>query len=270
MIHAPRVELGDADDDRDDERQERADAVDEEAGAPALFLVRDVVLRHARLRQREAREHADRVEADEVVDLGVGDDDEHGRRDGEEDDPVREDEPVAALGELARHEVVARVEAREAREVGEAGVRGEDQDERGAGLQHEVQDGSEAPTFRRPASPICEMTVGVPFANGATCILAARIDRPRNITPSVEPMITSVSRAFFHSGTWNAGTPFEIASTPVTAAPPFANAVSTLYERGAHEESAADVAEVHDADLVHVLDGQVREEQPVQRRSRAG
>ena len=34
----------------------------------------------------------------------------------------------------------------------------------------------------------------------------------------------SVVRAFFHSGGLNAGTPFEIASTPVTAAPPEAKA----------------------------------------------
>ena len=40
-------------------------------------------------------------------------------------------------------------------------------------------------------------------------------------------MITSVVRAFFHAGLRNAGTPFEIASTPVTAAPPDANACST-------------------------------------------
>ena len=40
-------------------------------------------------------------------------------------------------------------------------------------------------------------------------------------------MITSVCRALRHSGLRNAGTPFEIASTPVTAAPPEANAWST-------------------------------------------
>ena len=34
----------------------------------------------------------------------------------------------------------------------------------------------------------------------------------------------SVVRAFFHSTGLNAGTPFETASTPVTAAPPDANA----------------------------------------------
>ena len=71
------------------------------------------------------------------------------------------------------------------------------------------------------------MTVGVPSSNGTTCMCAASTDSPRNITPSSEPMTTSVVRAFFHSGLRNAGTPFEIASTPVTAAPPDANACST-------------------------------------------
>ena len=41
-------------------------------------------------------------------------------------------------------------------------------------------------------------------------------------------MITSVLRAFFHAGGRNAGTPLEIASTPVTAAPPEPNALSTM------------------------------------------
>ena len=40
-------------------------------------------------------------------------------------------------------------------------------------------------------------------------------------------MMTRVVRAFFHAGSRNAGTPFEIASTPVTAAPPDAKAWST-------------------------------------------
>ena len=34
-------------------------------------------------------------------------------------------------------------------------------------------------------------------------------------------------RAFFHAGSWKAGTPLEMASTPVTAAPPEAKARST-------------------------------------------
>ena len=45
--------------------------------------------------------------------------------------------------------------------------------------------------------------------------------------PSVPPMMNSALRAFSHSGLRNAVTPFEIASTPVTAAPPEAKAFST-------------------------------------------
>ena len=44
-------------------------------------------------------------------------------------------------------------------------------------------------------------------------------------------MTTRVERAFFHSGFLNAGTPLEIASTPVTAAPPEANDVQDQRER---------------------------------------
>ena len=40
-------------------------------------------------------------------------------------------------------------------------------------------------------------------------------------------MTISVDRAFFHSGFLNAGTPLEIASTPVMAAPPDAKACSS-------------------------------------------
>ncbi len=40
-------------------------------------------------------------------------------------------------------------------------------------------------------------------------------------------MMTSVWRAFFHDGSLNAGTPLEMASTPVTAAPPEAKACRT-------------------------------------------
>ena len=45
-----------------------------------------------------------------------------------------------------------------------------------------------------------------------------------NIAPSSVPMVTSVRRAFFHSGGLNAGTPSLIASTPVSALLPDANA----------------------------------------------
>ena len=40
-------------------------------------------------------------------------------------------------------------------------------------------------------------------------------------------MMTSVWRAFLHAGSLKAGTPLEMASTPVTAAPPEANALAS-------------------------------------------
>ena len=71
-------------------------------------------------------------------------------------------------------------------------------------------------------------------------------------------MITSVVRAFFHAGSRNAGTPFEIASTPVTAAPPEANAVQDDEERGAHEEPGRRTLPscTHAVGVGRVLDGQ--------------
>ena len=47
---------------------------------------------------------------------------------------------------------------------------------------------------------------------------------PTNIVPSSPPIHISVVRAFFHSGGRNAGTPFEMASTPVIAVLPDASA----------------------------------------------
>src|SRR3954468_22666510 len=62
---------------------------------------------------------------------------------------------------------------------------------------------------------------------GSVCIDFANHEMPMNMMPRQTPMTMSVDRAFFHSGFLNAGTPFEIASTPVMAAPPEANAWSS-------------------------------------------
>ena len=43
---------------------------------------------------------------------------------------------------------------------------------------------------------------------------------PKNSEPRSTPIQTSVAAAFFDSGRRNAGTPFEIASTPVSATAP--------------------------------------------------
>ena len=72
MTHAPCVNFVTAMITSTTNGQERAEAVDEQSGPPSLLLVPEVVAGHSRLRQREAGEHADRVERDEPVDLAVG------------------------------------------------------------------------------------------------------------------------------------------------------------------------------------------------------
>ena len=52
----------------------------------------------------------------------------------------------------------------------------------------------------------------------------ARYEIPRNIVTEMIPMMRSVSEAFFDCGRRNAGTPLEIASTPVRAVEPDENA----------------------------------------------
>jgi hypothetical protein len=64
----------------------------------------------------------------------------------------------------------------------------------------------------------------VSCSDGIAPLIPARIDVPMNITPTSTPITASVVRAFDASGRWNAGTPFETASTPVIALQPSANA----------------------------------------------
>ena len=52
----------------------------------------------------------------------------------------------------------------------------------------------------------------------------ARYEIPRNTTPSTTAIATIVVWAFFHSGGLNAGVPLLIASVPVIAEQPSANA----------------------------------------------
>ncbi len=54
------------------------------------------------------------------------------------------------------------------------------------------------------------------------CVASQEI--PRNIVMAITPMTASVSAAFFACGRRKAGTPFEIASTPVSAVEPEENA----------------------------------------------
>ena len=58
---------------------------------------------------------------------------------------------------------------------------------------------------------------------GYGCSRCASTEIPKNSVPSSTPIHTSVVAAFFASGRRNEGTPFEIASTPVSATAPDEN-----------------------------------------------
>ena len=116
------AELHDDKDQNDAERQHRGETVYGELVLPALLAHADVMLGHASARHGEAGEDADRVDADQDAHLGVGPDEERLGADGEDDDPVREDQPVAAPRESAREEGVFGHEAGKVREPVEARV----------------------------------------------------------------------------------------------------------------------------------------------------
>ena len=99
------------------------------AQRPARPAVPEPVAHHARLRQREGDEHPERVERDQRVRVPGEQHEEPDRQERQDDDAVRERQPVAPVRELPGDEAVAREERREPREVGEARVGGQDQDQ---------------------------------------------------------------------------------------------------------------------------------------------
>ena len=72
------------------------------------------------------------------------------------------------------------------------------------------------------ARPTWESTDSV--ADGRAPAVVARKEIPRKTKPRITAIITIVAWAFFHSGGLNAGVPFEMASVPVIALHPSANA----------------------------------------------
>ena len=140
---------------------------------------------------------------------------EHAGRGREHDHTVREHEAVATVRELARQVAVVGDDRRQPREVGVRGVRREREDRRGRELQDHVQHraaaehrGAQLRHHRR----LCSLGYGPRWW--------ARICTPMNSVPRMTPIHTSVVAAFFDSGRRNAGTPLEIASTPVSATAP--------------------------------------------------
>ena len=81
----------------------------------------------------------DGVERDQRAGVAAERDDQPGRDEAEHDDAVREHEPVAAVGQLARQVAVTRDDRRNPWEVGEGGVGGQDQDGEGRELEDVVE-----------------------------------------------------------------------------------------------------------------------------------
>src|SRR5215470_20451320 len=75
------------------------------------------------------------------------------------------------------------------------------------------------------ARATCETTESVLL--GRACRCTARYETPRNIVIATTPSTPNVREAFFACGRLNALTPFAIASTPVSALAPDANALRT-------------------------------------------
>ena len=112
---------------------------------PAVARVRAQQLgpvpHHAGLAEGERDEHPDDVQLDQPGGAGVERPDQQRRRAAARMTmPLREDEPVAAPGELARQEAVLAQDRGEDREAVERGVRGQHQDRRGERLHREEPD----------------------------------------------------------------------------------------------------------------------------------
>jgi hypothetical protein len=91
-----------------DSGDQRTETIDRYPTLPAGAAVPLPVANHAALRKGERDEDTDQVELNQPVEISVERNDQSGSRDRQDENPVREDEPVAELKELARHEAVLR------------------------------------------------------------------------------------------------------------------------------------------------------------------
>ena len=136
------TELRDDHDDEDQTGGRRADGVDDHAPPPPRLLQSQPASDHPQLGQGEGGEDADDVELDQAGEVRVERVDQAARRDRQDDDPVREHEPISAVAELRRHESVSRQDRGEPREVLVRRVGREDQDPRREPLKEEVEERS--------------------------------------------------------------------------------------------------------------------------------
>ena len=182
------------------------------------------VLDQPDLADREADEHPDRVQRDQVVGLGVDRDQQQRRRDRQREDPDPVDRLLGAQVEDVRQAVVLGQQAHQHRQAAEAGVRREPEHRGDREVGH----------VERPAGP--ERAGGQLGQDGDAAARHARGGRgsgrpARPASPRAARRARSRSAARSRTvGSRNAGTPLEIASTPVTAEQPAANAlrISTI------------------------------------------
>jgi hypothetical protein len=137
--------------------------------------------------------------------------------------PFEYGKAVAEVDELARQEAVVGEQRREPREALVRRVGREHEDRQREGLDEVVADD---PASRPGTTPraICDSTDAVSL--GRACICTASQDVATNKLIAIAPITYSVRAAFWACGRRNAVTPFEIDSTPVSAAAPDENALS--------------------------------------------
>ena len=181
-----------------------------------------MVHHHPGLRQREAGEHADGIQLDQQAGLPAERDDQHGRRARQHEDAVREDEPVAAVRQLPRHVAVAGDDRRQPGEVRVGGVRGQHEDRERGYLEDQVH---RCPATEDGATHDREQRLVLRRRRRET--VGQHCDA-EEVGPEDQAHVVSVFAAFFDSGFWNAGTPFEIASTPESAMAPDEKARSNI------------------------------------------
>ncbi len=191
---------------------------------------------HAGLAERERDEHADDVELDQPGDLRRRTRRSAGRRTaGQQHDAVAEGQPVAAGVQLARQVAVLGEDRAEHREAVERGVRGQDQDQRGAdGDEVERRNGDVAEDrLRRPgrsrcpgcsvADRRCRRAAAACAGSSAICTLrscAEDDDAAEHRDGDACRAAASVVAAFLTLRLAEGRTPLLIASTPVSAAQP--------------------------------------------------
>ncbi len=135
----PVDELGGDDDGQDHSRGPGAQAIDGHLPGPARPAEPVPVAHHARLRQGEGQKNTQRIERDEPVGQAAKEDDQHRGQNGQGDDAVGKDQPVAQAGELAGQVPVAGEDGRQPWKVGKRGVGRQDQDEGRGHLQGQVE-----------------------------------------------------------------------------------------------------------------------------------